>query len=229
MRDETGTDERGIARRRVLEAGIGALTAGAVGLSLTGTAAAHFPEQLDVDVRPGSDENRVVPHGRGFVPVLVRATEYEEDGETVRFDPTEEPVRYRFGTPDVVGDGGGARPFRDGHALGDALFLLFPLDGTGIDEEATEVRIEWERTEEGSHGLSGTDSVTVVSEPDQGRPGHGKPGHGRPGHGWPGRGGPGHGRSHGWGGSPAWHGPAESGGFGHGGRFDRAEDGWPDA
>lgn len=217
MKDRADADERGIGRRRVLKTGIGALAVGATGLSVTGTAAAHFPEQLDVDVVPGSDENTVNPNGYGVVPVAVHATEYEDEGETVVFDPTEEPVRYRFGASDVVGDGDGARPVHDGHTVGDSLFLLFRVDETGIDEETTDVRLEWERDESGEHGLSGTDSVTVVDPWSHGWHGHGTPGR----HGPSERDGP-----------PERHGPSErdgppgGGGFGPGRGSNGRGNGW---
>lgn len=85
----------------------------------------------------------------------------DEDGETVRFDPTEEAVRYRFGAPAVVEDGG-ARPVHDGHDTDGALVLHFPMEETGFDEDSTEGRLVWERDESGEHGYSGTDEVTVT-------------------------------------------------------------------
>jgi len=161
MTESSDGGDGGIGRRRALRAGIGALTVGVVGQALAGTATAHFPDRLDVDVAPGSDRNVVVAN-RGFVPVLVRTTTFEDDGETVVFDPTERPVRYRFGASGVVGDGEGARPVHDGHPFGDCLLLLFPAEDTGIDADTTDVRLEWERSESGEHGLSGTDEVTVL-------------------------------------------------------------------
>lgn len=101
------------------------------------------------------------------ITVAVIPTEFtDENGETVRFDPTEEAVRYRFGEPAVVEDGGGARPAHDGHdgsdTDGDALVLHFPMEETGFDEDSTEGRLIWERDESGEHGYSGTDEVTVT-------------------------------------------------------------------
>ncbi len=162
--DTNGTDT---TRRRVLKTGAGALAAaGAVPL-LSGSAAAHFPDQLEIDVRPDCEKNTLDPHSRGVVPVAVMPTEFtDENGETVRFDPTEEAVRYRFGEPAVVEDGGGARPAHDGHdgsdTDGDALVLHFPMEETGFDEDSTEGRLIWERDESGEHGYSGTDEVTVT-------------------------------------------------------------------
>ncbi|KYH26059.1 hypothetical protein HAPAU_11500 [Halalkalicoccus paucihalophilus] len=161
--DTNGTDT---TRRRVLKTGAGALAAvGAVPL-LSGSAAAHFPDRLDIDIRPDCEENRINPRSRGVVPVAVMSTEFtDENGETVRFDPIEEAVRYRFGAPAVVEDGGGARPAHDGHDGSDtdgALVLHFPMEETGFDEDSTEGRLVWERDESGEHGYSGTDEVTVT-------------------------------------------------------------------
>lgn len=67
-----------------------------------------------------------------------------------------------------MSDGGGTRPLHDGYAVDvdddgrDDLLLLFPTDEAGFDGDETTARVEWERTESGEHGLSGTDSVTVV-------------------------------------------------------------------
>lgn len=171
-RDERDRSESASkSRRDVIRAGAGAAAAAVAVPALTGQAAAHFPDELSVDVKPHSDENVVAPKGHGFVPVTVLQTD--------EFDPTSEPVRYRFGAPDVVGDGGGARPIHDGYPLdvdGDGredLLLLFPTRGTGFDSDVGQARIEWEREEGGEHGLSGTDSVTVVGHSGWKRDGHG--------------------------------------------------------
>ncbi|MCU4801689.1 hypothetical protein OB920_15020 [Halobacteria archaeon HArc-gm2] len=170
--DETnGTESNTKHRRDVLRLGAGAAAAAVAVPALSGQAAAHFPDELSVDVKPHSDENLIAPKGHGFVPVAVRHTD--------AFDPTSEPVRYRFGAPDVVSDGGGARPVHDGYPLdvdGDGradLLLLFPTWHAGFDGDESEARLEWERDESGEHGLSGTDNVTVVGHPGWKRGGHG--------------------------------------------------------
>ena len=157
---DSTADESSIARRGFLRASTG-LAATAVGIAtLSGQVAAHFPSDLEIDITPGDDENSINPDSHGLIPVAVLQTD--------EFDPTSEDVRYRFGAPDVVSSGGGARPAHDGHVEdvdGDGradLVLHFPTDETGFDGDESEGRLEWERTEEGTHGLSGTDSVTTV-------------------------------------------------------------------
>lgn len=137
------------------------LAATAVGIAtLSGQVAAHFPADLTIDIKPGSEENPINPDSRGVIPVAVLQTD--------EFDPTSEDVRYRFGAPDVVADGGGARSAHGGHVEdvngdgNDDLVLHFPTEETGFDGDESEGRLEWERTEAGHHGLSGTDTVTIV-------------------------------------------------------------------
>lgn len=147
-----------IDRRRFLASAAGA-TATAIAFPAVGTAAAHFPEDLEIDIKPGSDENPIKPNARGSIPVAVHHTE--------AFDPTSEGTHYRFGAPDAVGDGGGARPVR--HSVEDVngdgdddLVLHFPADDTGFDGDEDEGALFWEREEGAHHGLSGTDTVTIV-------------------------------------------------------------------
>lgn len=149
-----------VGRRRFLRATGGAVTAVAGLAALGGQAAAHFEETLDIDVKPGEQTNHIDSDGYGVVPVAVHQTD--------DFDPTSRDVRYRFGAPDVVGGGGGARPIRDGFATdvdddGRAdLVLLFPQSEAGFGSETTEARLVWERSADGTHGLAGTDDVTVT-------------------------------------------------------------------
>ncbi len=147
------------ARRRVLRAGA-ALTTTALGIAaLGGQAAAHFPPELEIEIRPGSETAPINPDGCGMIPVAVLQTD--------EFDPTSEAVRYRFGAPDVVDGGGGARPVHDvvadvtGDGRDDRL-LLFRTDETGFDGDESTGRLEWERSDEGSHGYAGTAPVTIV-------------------------------------------------------------------
>lgn len=150
-----------IARRSLLKTGIGAATSVTALAALGGTAAAHFPSGLEIDIKPGSEDNPIDPNSNGVVPVAVLQTE--------EFDPTAENVDYRFGAPDVVSNGGGARPAHGGHVEdvdgdgNDDLVLHFPTAETGFDGDEETGRLEWERGETGAeHGLSGTDDVTIV-------------------------------------------------------------------
>ncbi|WP_248898247.1 hypothetical protein [Haloplanus halobius] len=154
------SDKASIARRGFLRVSAGLAATGVGIASLSGNVAAHFPSDLAIDIKPGSDQNSINPNSKGVIPVAVLQTD--------EFDPTSEDVRYRFGAPDVVGDGDGARPAHDGHVEDvdgdgrDDLVLHFPTDKTGFDGDESEGRLEWERTESGEHGLSGTDTVTIV-------------------------------------------------------------------
>lgn len=159
---DEGSDDVSIARRGVLRVSAG-LAATAVGITtLSGQVAAHFPASLEIDIKSGSEENPINQNSNGVIPVAVLQTD--------EFDPMSEDVRYRFGAPDVVAEGGGARPAHDGHVEDvdgddrDDLVLHFPTDETGFDGDESEGRLEWERTEEGTHGLSGTDTVTIVGQ-----------------------------------------------------------------
>lgn len=147
-------------RRQVLRAGVGAATAAVGVAALGGQTAAHFEEDLDVEVKPGADRNLIVTGKPGLVPVAVYGTE--------EFDPTEEAVRYRFGAPETVESDGGARPLGDGWVAdldddgSEDLLLFFSTRETGLESDVEEARLVWEESEEGAHGLAGTADVTVV-------------------------------------------------------------------
>lgn len=158
--DKQSTQGLAIGRRQFVALGA-TVTAATAGLTaFGGQAAAHFEEKLKIDVRPGSDRNPIKPGSHGIVPVAVLQTE--------DFDPAEEDVRYRFGAPDVVAEGGGARPIRDGVPVdvnrddSDDLVLFFPTDEAGFDGDEESARLVWEESSEGEHGLAGTDDVTIV-------------------------------------------------------------------
>jgi hypothetical protein len=127
---------------------------------MSGSVMAHFPPKLQIDIKPGDDENTINPRSHGVIPVAVRQTD--------AFDPTTEDIRYRFGAPDAVDAGGGARPAHDGHIEdvddddNDDLMLHFPTQETGFTGDESEGKLVWERTETGEHGFSGRDSVTFV-------------------------------------------------------------------
>jgi hypothetical protein len=155
-------DATSTGRRRFLAGGIGLAASTVVLPMTTSVAEAHFPPELDVDVEPGTDTNPISPGTDGYVLVAVLGTE--------AFDPTEKAVRYRFGTPEKIDAGNGARPAFggtetdiDGNGTTDFL-LHFPVDETGFtacaNPEQT-AKLVWERDEHGEHGYSGTDDVTV--------------------------------------------------------------------
>lgn len=160
MRDKFHPTNAQSDRRGFLKVIAGAAATATAVPALGGSAAAHFSEDLEIDIKPDSEDNRINADSKGTIPVAVLQTEH--------FDPTEEDVRYRFGAPEVVSEGGGARPAHDGHIEdvdgdeNDDLVLHFPTEDTGFDSDDEEGRLEWEETEEGEHGLSGTDNVTIV-------------------------------------------------------------------
>lgn len=158
--EATEGDERTdtTTRRALLRGGAGVAAAALALPAVSGTAAAHFPDELAVNVRPGSDENPINPRSHGVVSVAVLATD--------SFDPASEDVRYRFGAPDAVASGGGARQvgveFRDaGDGREDAV-LRFRTDETGFDGDDEAGELRWDRDESREHGLSGRDAVRVV-------------------------------------------------------------------
>ncbi|WP_435358773.1 hypothetical protein [Haloarchaeobius sp. DFWS5] len=158
-----------IGRRRLIRTVGGVAVAGLSVPLLSGSATAHFPESLSIDVRPWRDSNRI-SRARGVVPVAVHYVEFEDHhGEQVVFDPTERPERYRFGAPAAIETGDGARPLPhsfehdltgDGH---DDLVLLFRLREAGFDGDEERATLVWERDESGDHGYSGTDHIDCCS------------------------------------------------------------------
>ncbi|WP_231186290.1 hypothetical protein [Haladaptatus sp. DYF46] len=163
--DESEAQSRKFGRRRLLTAGAGvALTAVTVP-ALSSTAVAHFPQKLDIDVKPDSESNEIDLGSRGVVPVAVLQTD--------AFDPTSEAVRYRFGAPDAVADGGGACPIHDGHVEdvdgdgNDDVVLHFSVADAEFDAGEAEAELRWERDESGEHGFSGRDSVQIVGRGDE--------------------------------------------------------------
>ncbi|RDI69971.1 hypothetical protein DWB78_17255 [Halopelagius longus] len=139
--------------------------------ALSGVAAAHFPDKLDIDIQPGNEENFIDVDDHESVSVVVHPSEFlDGDGERKTFDPTDEPVRYRFGPRFAVQDGEGARPRDEGEVTrvesdsGDdheALVLRFPVGEAGFDGEEETGWLYWERDDGGKHGYAGFDSVRV--------------------------------------------------------------------
>jgi hypothetical protein len=147
------------SRRTVLKTTAGA-AAVATGLAtFANPAAAHFPEELEIDVKPGTDENPINPRSEGVTTVAVLQND--------AFDPTSEAVRYRFGSPGTVADGSGATPVRyrvrdvDGDGRND-LVLQFRTADTGFDRGDEVAELRWDRDESREHGLSGTDEIRTV-------------------------------------------------------------------
>lgn len=168
LTDRTDETNHSATRRRVLKTGAGALAAVSALPILSGTVAAHFPEQLVIDIKSGCADNPLSVQTSGVVPVAVLLTEFrDENGEAVTFDPTERDVRYRFGAPDVVEDGEGARSVHSGYDTDNGTLLLhFPMEETGFDGDETAGKLIWERDESGEHGYAGTDEITPTTGGD---------------------------------------------------------------
>ncbi len=147
------------SRRTVLRttAGLAAATTGLA--AFAGPVAAHFPEELDIDVKPGDEGNTINPRSRGVTAVAVLHNE--------AFDPPSADVRYRFGPPEAVAGGGGASPVRhrvedvDGDGQDD-LVLQFRTAEAGFDHDDEVAELHWDRDESHEHGLSGRDDVRTV-------------------------------------------------------------------
>jgi hypothetical protein len=110
-----GSASDSTTRRRFLRGSAGLAASAAAIPLLSGGAAAHFPPRLDIDVQPDAEENVLDLSEDETVRVLVHPVEFvDSDGEQQSFDPTDEPVRYRFGSRLALEDGGGARPKNGG-------------------------------------------------------------------------------------------------------------------
>ena len=164
-RESSDTESASLTRRRILKTSAGAAATAIAVPAASGVAAAHFhgPDKsaINIDIKPESDTNRIDLQSQGVVPVAVLPTE--------EFDPTNENVNYRFGAPNVVEQGGGARPLHDGHIKdvdGDGncdLVLHFPVENTEFDGDEEVGALHWEKGKEGAHhGLGGSDHVTIV-------------------------------------------------------------------
>lgn len=158
-------------RRTFLKTAIGAAATAAAIPAVSTIASAHFPEELAIDIDPESGQNRIDPSQNEQVSVAVLHTKFEdEDGKTVVFDPTDRAVRYRFGTQELLANGGGARPVDDGDTRDvngnghDDLVLTFPVAGTGFSGDETSATLFWERDESGEHGYAGMDTIAVADD-----------------------------------------------------------------
>ncbi|MFC6731183.1 MULTISPECIES: hypothetical protein [unclassified Haladaptatus] len=146
-------------RRTVLKT-TATLAVGAAGVgAFTGSAAAHFPDDLSIDVKPGSDQNTINPNSNGITKVAVLQTD--------DFDPTSADVRYRFGPHDVFAAGEGATQVsskvKDVNGDGrDDLVLCFRTDEADFAGDEDEAEVRWDRDDSREHGLSGRDAVRFV-------------------------------------------------------------------
>lgn len=154
-----------------MKAAIGTAATAAAIPAVSTTAAAHFPEEFAIDIAPEHEGNRVEPDENGRVSVAVRYTEFTDaNGETVVFDPTDRAVRYRFGTHEILGNGGGVRPVDDGAVSdvdgdgNDDLVLEFPLDGAGFTGDESTGTLFWEKDDSGKHGYAGTDDIALPDD-----------------------------------------------------------------
>ncbi|MDS0301413.1 hypothetical protein NDI76_22035 [Halogeometricum sp. S1BR25-6] len=170
---QNGTKSLDLTRRRLIQGtGAIAITAGALPL-LSGTAAAHFPTELDIDVQPGNEENFIDLDEHESVEVVVHPTQFvNSDGEMEMFDPVKRAVRYRFGSWTTLDDGNGARPLNDGETVEtssghgnqeseESLSLEFPVADMGLEGDEDTVWLYWERDESGEHGYGGVGKVRV--------------------------------------------------------------------
>jgi probable HAF family extracellular repeat protein len=104
-----------------------------------------------IDVRPGSDDNRINPRSHGMIPVALLSTEFLDattvDPASLIFGPDEAHVIHAA-QQDVNGDG----------TLD--LILTFSVPETGIACGDTEVTLSGETF--GGQAIQGTDSITTV-------------------------------------------------------------------
>jgi len=159
-------------RRNILRGALGATATVTAVPALTGVSSAHFPLQLDVDIQPENENNFIDLEDHESVRVAVHRTEFlNSDGEREVFDPTEEGVRYRFGSRSTLENGDGAHPMDDSTTGGEgddeesgdenSLLLEFPVGETGLEDGMETAWLFWERDESGGHGYSGMDTVSV--------------------------------------------------------------------
>jgi len=169
--NDAGTASTTATRRRILKGALGAGVTAVTVPSLSGVAAAHFPVEIAIEIQPENAENFIDLSDHETVTVAVKQSEViNSDGDSETFDPTDRPVRYRFGSRLALEDGEGARPVDDGEireAENDSaddhssLVLTFPVDEMGLDGGEETAWLYWERDDSGHHGYAGFDSVRV--------------------------------------------------------------------
>jgi hypothetical protein len=159
-----------IDRRGVIKGALGAAAAAAAIPTLSGVAAAHFPAELAIDIKPGGETNAINPNSGGTVPVAVLNTMVTREGEQETFDPIEREQRYRFGAPSALKEGGGARPTGDGEVRDvngdgkDDLVLQFPVAETGLTGGEAVGQLNWDRDDSREHGFSGQEVVMITGD-----------------------------------------------------------------
>lgn len=117
---------------------------------------------ITIDVKP----NKINPRSKGKVPVLVE--------HTSEFDPTDpatglEVGSLRFGAPDVVDGGGGARPAHGGHVDDvdddgdDDLLVHFPTADAGFERGDSTAKLVG--TTHDGRTVVGVDDIELVGRP----------------------------------------------------------------
>ena len=117
------------------------------------------PDEVDLEIKPGSDPNSINPRNRGTIPVAVHSTS-EFDATTI------DPDTLRFGSPDAIIDGEGAEVSHysveditdDGNE--DDFIGHFPTQDTGFTSDDTEGWLVGETVNGDS--IAGRDSVRIV-------------------------------------------------------------------
>jgi hypothetical protein len=110
-----------------------------------------FNYDVGIDVKPGSEENPINLKSNGVIPLAIYTTEGFDatvvDAGTVRFGPNEVSAVH-FAYEDVDGDGD------------IDLILHFRTQGTGIEEDDTEVTLTGETAS--GMAFTGTDMIKIV-------------------------------------------------------------------
>jgi hypothetical protein len=115
---------------------------------------------VEIDIKPGSDRNRVNPKSGGVIPVAIVSTRLA-DGDATDFDATQvDETTLRFG-PDEVGIAHRQAHVADVDGDGDRdLLLHFRTRGTGIACGDTEATLKGGTFD--GRPITGTGAVDVV-------------------------------------------------------------------
>lgn len=144
---DEASESASTTRRLFVKGALGTVATAFAVSETAGVAAAHFPLQLDIDVQPENADNFVDLSKHDTVRTAVHRTEFlNSDGDREVFNPTDEGVRYRFGSRSALEKGGGARPADGGTVSAgggdhgdeedsqDTLLLNFPVGETGLED-----------------------------------------------------------------------------------------------